>query len=110
MECKFTVGQKVVCVEANEHAFDTWTADYQPWDSDAFLTKGEIYTISGFSEVSHPALVEIRVTLFERRNWWIEMDVGFRPDRFRPIQDTKKETSIEGFKDILRKVSEPEKV
>lgn len=94
MECKFTVGQKVVCVDDVPRHYPSAGVKY-----------GSIYTITKIGIHHTRECPVVWLSEEEALGEW-----GFYADRFRPIQDTKKETSIEVFRDILRKVSEPEKV
>ncbi len=74
----FYVGQKVVCVKADNEV------------SPQYLREGAVYTVSGFNGPFGLVLAEVKIA----KPWG-----GFRRERFRPI--TERKTSIEIFKAML---------
>lgn len=102
----FHVGQKVVCVDvALRHCDGAGLA--------SLLTIGAIYTVRDFDRRAadvHGAptlrLEEIRgPEVLSPRGLW---EIGFYPDRFRPV--TEKKTDISCFTRILDKVNKREPV
>jgi hypothetical protein len=80
MECKFVVGQKVVCV-------DTSLRGCRPNDEHlAMLQINKIYTISEIL-VRYKIMA---VTVKEIEMW----PHVFRADRFRPLRETKTDISV----------------
>jgi hypothetical protein len=72
MECKFIVGQRVVCVDAEPR-----------YRGATGLTKGAVYTIA---KITHPIWRQPGVLLEEvlcrvRSGWW--------HDRFRPVNESR---------------------
>lgn len=87
MECKFFIGQKVVCVDAEEH--DRYRPSWWP-PGDGLgldgLTEGEIYTIRGVGEYAGAIYVQL-MELKRYRDYEPNADIGYAPQRFRPATD-----------------------
>ncbi len=100
MECNFTVGQKVVCVDAKTNRGDQYLSE---------LKEGAVYLVRKVAVQEIPDVFEPELSV------WLEGitrevfssedlsiicdDFGFRPSRFRPIVERKTDISI--FKAML---------
>lgn len=98
MECNFTIGQKVVCVDHMNNSKTSKLPEIQ---------KGRTYKIReiGIQEVEGVGIFDDEITL------WLEgisrpyktpsgaADIGFRCSRFRPVVERKTDISI--FKAML---------
>lgn len=97
MECKFVVGQKVVCI------------DDQPRlpSGKKLLTIGNIYTVSGF-DIDYAD--RIFINLKETDGYKGFYNPAWFPHRFKPLEETKTDISI--FTKLLRptKTKAPVKV
>ena len=90
MECKFVVGQKVVCINDDEKAFGKRVS----LDG---LTKGEIYTITEiYSNQKGLIGLVLQEILRSKRE-------GYRFERFAPVKEKK--TDISTFTEILNRVN-----
>ena len=87
MDCKFTVGQKVVCINDN---WDT-AANKPPCDTGPNPIKGDVCTISLF----HEYLKWVFIGLKEHSEW-----IVFNPDHFKPLEE--KEIDISIFTKMLK--------
>lgn len=99
MECKFVVGQKVVCINDQPR---------RP-TAEKLLTIGNIYTVSGFDI---DLVDQIFITLMETdgKGYWSISNPAWFPHRFKPLEETKTDISI--FTKLLRptKTKAPVKV
>jgi hypothetical protein len=102
-EAMFSVGQKVVCVNAHGgEGLDDWAEQERIFD-------GETYTVRRcFVDTKGDAIVwldEVERTEYARK-FWGDQDLGYGAHRFRPIASRK--TSIEIFQRMLtpKKVNE----
>jgi len=105
MECKFVVGQKVVCVNDDVNDFKVSGVKYAPTGLDG-LTKGEIYTIKSIYE--NPATKYINVELEEINrdnfsNFEWRITAGFVHLRFAPLKEKKTDISV--FEQIVNKIN-----
>lgn len=86
MECKFTVGQKVVCVDA---------ARRTQFRSD-MLKEGAVYTVVGLALSLHKMpVVQLAEVAPEKGS------IGFQHSRFRPVKTTQTDISV--FTEIVRR-------
>jgi hypothetical protein len=113
MECKFTVGQKIVCVNDDSDAFMIPGVNYRKEGGLDGLTKGQIYTVR--SIFMNPRTGNINVELEEiTRPSYLESNDEIRADsrlwkgyvhmRFAPLKEKKKDISV--FTEILNKVND----
>jgi hypothetical protein len=100
MECKFHVGQKVVCIDGHKTSWQKkkflGLIPYTKWWSE--LVEGEVYTVTSIF-VGHEyasGREGVAVTLAETNNY---EGSGFRATRFKPVQTRKTDISI--FKAML---------
>lgn len=99
MECKFHVGQKVVCVNDTGGCFRLPGIDY--WDGLDGLKKGEVYTVRAVGPSPDPFDHRVVVCLDEIVRFHKGgKEYGFHPARFRPVKDTTAE--VEKLKKIAR--------
>lgn len=102
MECKFQVGQKVVCVDDRPGRSTPSVPNALVIGDMDGLTMGAVYTVreiffdDGWGDVSI-RLVEITRQLSRLNGVWFES--GFAPDRFRPLVTRK--TDISCFTALL---------
>lgn len=99
MKCKFVVGQKVVCINANRNCFRL--PGYKYREDDLWVTKGLIYTIREIKP--HYLTGEPNLLLVEIIRPPLPADkfgeVGFNYQRFKPLESRK--TDISMFKEML---------
>lgn len=98
MECKFFIGQKVVCIDAGIHN-NYRPAHWPPADGQGLdgLTEGEVYTIRGIGEIFGAVYVQL-VELSRYRDYAPNEEIGFAYQRFAPTTD------ITIFNEILANV------
>lgn len=106
MECKFHVGQKVVCIDPHNTSWQRRTflgvIPYTLWWSE--LVEGEVYTVSDvFVGKDMAGRTDVALHLAEMNNY---EESGFRASRFRPV--STRETDISIFKAML--ISKNERV
>jgi hypothetical protein len=105
MECKFTIGQKVVCVNDDVKAFMISGRSYRGTTLDG-LTKGHIYTIK---EIYENPMGNICVSLEEIIRCCPitgEEEIvyrGFVHSRFAPLKEKKTDISV--FEQIVNKIN-----
>jgi hypothetical protein len=100
MDCKFVVGQKVVCIDDQVGTNEPMASSYNPLDG---LTVGQVYTIrwigmyKGFylKEFVGVRVVEIKRDVDPSEG----VECCFRASRFKPLE--KKKTDISVFKKLL---------
>jgi hypothetical protein len=92
----FYVGQKVVCINADENQF---IVPNKPYRHSEFwsLREGEIYTISELTQHAYgnPCMKLVEIPDRSERDW------GYNRARFRPLVEKKTDISI--FKEMLNK-------
>jgi hypothetical protein len=99
----FTVGQKVVCVNAG-NLFPYYA------DSPIELVEGKIYTVRWVGPSPHPfnrGVPSVRLNEIIRRDEPLtpqRSDMPWQADRFRPVVERKTDISV--FAEMLNKVSE----
>lgn len=105
MECKFVVGQKVVCINDDRNAFKIPGIKYLETGLHG-LKKGEIYTIKSIFE--NPATKNINLELLELprppipgKDW--KSTSGFMYKRFAPLNEKKTDISV--FQSIVNKIN-----
>ena len=106
MECNFTVGQKVVCVDALTNSRTIKLTE---------LEEGGVYTIRKIGVQEIPGVFEPELSVwlegvarevFSSKDLSIICDdFGFRPSRFRPVINRKADISI--FTDMLIEQKQP---
>lgn len=106
MECNFTIGQKVVCVNDDENEFTRPGVEYISGGLDG-LEAGKIYTISAiFIRLSTS---DINVSLKEIKRKDSNGDIiqensqGFHHARFAPLKEKKTDISV--FNSIVNKIN-----
>lgn len=85
----FRVGQKVVCVDDSIGC----------WVKHKTLEAGRVYTIRGFDVVDvvgHPGvfLEEVINENYPPCTRWSDIEISYRPERFRPVIERKTDISI----------------
>jgi hypothetical protein len=107
MECKFVVGQKIVCVDdVIDDRFKT-RKDIKYGNSLNGLTKGQIYTVRGVEVDPVHGFPTVFLKEIQRkitRNKVRNSEVGFHFSRFKPLKEKKTDISI--FNEILNKVND----
>lgn len=101
MECNFTVGQKVVCIDALTNSRTIKLPE---------LEEGGVYTIRKIGVQEIPGVFEPELSVwlegvarevFSSKDLSIICDdFGFRPSRFRPVINRKTDISV--FKAMLK--------
>lgn len=104
MECKFTVGQKVVCINATPNPAGTYP--FMTKSDMHGLTVGQVYTVRDvfINLVGHICirLNEIIRPTDSTGNLWAKgTEAGWREIRFKPLETKKTDISI--FTDMLNK-------
>jgi hypothetical protein len=100
MECKFHVGQKVICIDAHNTSWRRkkflGLLPYTLWWSE--LVEGQVYTVAGvfMGRDVFTGTKDVGLRLAEMNNY---DESGFRASRFRPVSTRKTDISI--FKALL---------
>ena len=106
MECKFYIGQKVVCIDNDLHE-DFFGKKSRPYSGNMPII-GHVYTIRSLQYVKHCRVPGVYVRLVEIVN---PIKSNGREDQFehtifKPLEEKKTDISI--FTDML--IKQPEKV
>jgi hypothetical protein len=84
----FYVGQKVVCVDADEKSF-YGAIGYEYIGTLSGLKEKEVYTVSSILIDGHKIWPGVCICLEEiKRGVWQGMEIPFSSQRFRPIVET----------------------
>jgi len=106
MECKFVIGQKIVCVDDHPMTGRKPGLTYDDKGLDG-LTKGQIYTVrriytSNFSRSG--ICIELEEIIRRMDHPGVECHTGYDYIRFAPLKEKKTDISI--FNEILNKVND----
>jgi hypothetical protein len=106
MECKFMVGQKVVCIDAKHHPeWSTGKTKYRTVEQE--LELGKIYTIREIFmnlTFNSPCLRLEGIVRETGKMRGTPFEMGFDYRRFAPLKEKKTDISI--FTEILNKVND----
>jgi len=83
MECKFQVGDKVVCVDAE----NTKHPLILPYTPEERLVEGDIYTVAGVMLWNHAIIGERIILILEEKPRASGKIPGYYHERFRPAED-----------------------